>query len=342
MVAGNDGCGHYRMRLPAAALADEVDIEFTEEFEIRVDHGRLVDVAPVEADVLVLQRPLNWWLPDAIPIWQQQGVTVVVEVDDDFRSIDPANGAYLSVHPRWNPEMNWHFLGQCCAVADLVTVTTPALAERYGPHGRVAVLPNYVPERLLDMPHAGNGRTVGWAGLVSTHPNDLQVTRGGVGDAVRDTNARFLNVGNDEVDRNGINLVQKYLALPDKPAVTGWVGVEDYYRQISRMDVGIVPLADTRFNAAKSWLKGLEYAALGVPFVASSAAEYVRLEDLLIGTTVKDRARDWRKAVRVLLEDREQWAWISEAGRERAARLTIEANAWRWAEAWEEALRCAC
>ncbi len=36
-----------------------------------------------------------------------------------------------------------------------------------------------------------------------------------------------------------------------------------------RCTVGIAPLVDRPFNRSKSWIKGLEYSAFGLPFVAS-------------------------------------------------------------------------
>jgi hypothetical protein len=44
-------------------------------------------------------------------------------------------------------------------------------------------------------------------------------------------------------------------------------------------DIGVVPLSDHPFNRAKSFIKGLEYAAAGIPFVASCSPEYLRLRD---------------------------------------------------------------
>ena len=44
-------------------------------------------------------------------------------------------------------------------------------------------------------------------------------------------------------------------------------------------DIGIVPLNDVVFNIAKSWIKGIEYAAAGVPFIASEMDEYKRLHN---------------------------------------------------------------
>lgn len=338
----DDGaCGHYRIRQPAAVLAKTeptvqiriLDGTKGEGLSLHQDKlGRIDGAEALDCDVLVIQRAAFWWAPQAIPHWQRQGIRVVVEIDDDFSCIHPRNGAYHALHPKSSPHFNFQHLQRAAGLANLVTVTTPALAERYASHGRVRVLPNYVSKSWLDIPRRGNGLTVGWAGNVGVHPDDLQVTRGGVNQALGGAGARLLNIGSGD-------LVAQHLDLLFEPEVTGYVEFDEYPQQLARFDVGIVPLADTRFNAAKSWLKGLEYAALGIPFVASNVAEYVALENRGIGTTVPARSRNWRQAIRTLLTDHEQREWVGSVARERVRNfMTIEGNAWQWADAWQSAL----
>ena len=59
-----------------------------------------------------------------------------------------------------------------------------------------------------------------------------------------------------------------------------------------RIDIGIVPLNNIGFNHAKSYLKGLEYAAAGIPFVSSHTPEYQFLADAGIGR-VANSAEEW-------------------------------------------------
>src|ERR1700739_356084 len=99
-----------------------------------------------------------------------RGRRVVVDIDDDFHSVHPLNRAFDENHPRLQPHANFHHFREAVKVADLVTVSTPALARRYGSHGRVAVLRNCVTGSWLDIPNRGDGRTVGWAGAISNHP----------------------------------------------------------------------------------------------------------------------------------------------------------------------------
>lgn len=325
------GCGHYRMYYPGRALAGELDVRFETEIPgraSRTEPRRITSVGQVYADVVVLQRPMLRLVGEAIPFIRAQGVAVVVDIDDDMGALHPNHVA----HAHMTRDMNGRHLHRACAAADLVTVTTPALAERYGSRGNAVVIPNYVPRSLTDVPRGSDGRTVGWSGFAGTHPGDLAVTLGGVADAVRDAGARFLSVG-------PVRGVAEGLGLPEDPSSTGPVPFEGYPAALALLDVGIVPLLDSKFNAAKSCLKGLEYAALGVPFVASPRADYARLNADGIGLLAGDKRKDWRRRVGQLLADPAAREEVALMGREAVReRHTYETEAWRWAEAWAEAV----
>lgn len=269
----NFGCGWYRLRWPAEVLeAAGHDVVVAESFDALFFNGQMIRPL-VEADVVVLQRPLARTVVEAIPALHRHGVAVVVEIDDDFHALPHGHGAKRATSVGANPDHNRMWLRRACEMADLVTVTTPALAERYGAHGRMRVLPNLVPASYLEVPgHAPRevSPTVGWTGSVVTHVGDLEVMGGVVPGVLADTGARFVSWG--------VGLTEQTLGVSGR--VRPWADLRGAYpRQVADLDVGLVPLADNAFNRAKSWLKGMEYAALGVPFVASPRAEYERLAE---------------------------------------------------------------
>jgi hypothetical protein len=290
---------------------------------------QFVGVDPVESDVVVLQRPLKRILADLIPHLQARGVAVVVEVDDDFSCMPPTNPTWLQAHPRQHPDRNWEHLARACRQADLVTVSTPALARRYGGHGRVVVLPNFVPARYLDVVAEPNERVmVGWAGSPHTHPGDLEVMGGVVARVLAQTGAGFHAVGS----------ARTLEALGVDGRVTEWAPLLDGYPQaVASLDVGLVPLALTEFARAKSWLKGVEYAALGVPFIASPTDEYQRLHALGVGLLAR-KPRQWESLLRRLVTDSAFREDLAARGREVAKTLTVEEHAWKWWAAWETAV----
>lgn len=309
-----------------------------------------------DVDVVVIQRPLSKWRADLVGFLQAAGVAVIVEIDDDFSCIHPDNPAFLPAEPAWWPaEDAYEYTGhgsltvtarrrvggkewvrcdvaspsskdnvaRACRQADLVTCTTDALARRYAPHGRVAVLPNYVPEAYLSVPGDRDTVRVGWSGSVLTHPGDLDEADA-VGTLLARNGSRFSVVGSGEG-------VEK--AMGCGVQATGWVPFDAYPTCLADLSVGVCPLRDSTFNRAKSWLKPLEMSALGVAWVASDLPEYRRLHALGAGALATNRSQ-WRKQVGRLIINEDARAEQVAANRVTASTLTYEANAWRWAEAY--------
>lgn len=69
----------------------------------------------------------------------------------------------------------------------------------------------------------------------------------------------------------------------------------------SGMDIGLVPLTDIPFNRAKSFLKGMEYAAAGIIPVAQGLPEYQRLAETGVGR-VAHTAEDWTAQLEILVK----------------------------------------
>jgi hypothetical protein len=349
----------YRLVFPATVLAAQgMDVAEGRREDIQAvwrrtqDGPRVAWAEPLDCDVAVFQRVCRRDIVDCIPSWQRQGTAVVMDVDDLLSAVDPGNPAFAAYHPSSGAE-NWHHLERACRMADMVTVSTPALAERYGRHGRVRVLRNCVPEWYLSV-HApgaqGSGSAcgsarhrqtgalhkesqpaptvLGWAGRVDVHAADLAVVGTAVAQALRQTGATFRAVGD----------AATLTTLGVEGEVVPFMPFEDYPVQVARLDVGMAPLADTAFNRGKSFLKPLEMAALGVPFVASPLPEYARLAELGAGD-LASRPRQWLAALRRLLTDAEYRAERAGRGREVAAGLTYEAHADGWAAAWSEPLK---
>lgn len=334
----NGGVGFYRMREPARVAADSgVDVTITDgvDADISLNEGTgmmKVNEIFTDADLIVIQRPLRQVWTSLIEQAKRQGIATIVEIDDDYDFIHRSNLAYLKEDPASTENPYW--LRQAAKAADHVTVSTPALLK-YG--ARATVLRNCVPESALSLQTGVQHKkpVIGWTGTTQTHPHDLQETRGGVGDVIRKNSLQLGIVGDGED-------VRRFLGLHwESPmSVTGWVPLEDYYTAIqASMSIGIVPLELSQFNQAKSALKGLEMAALGIPFVASPTREYLRLEAYGLGKTAKSPG-DWRRHLQRLLDRPEETERISKQYRETIYNesMTYEASAHQWVAVWEQAV----
>ena len=135
------GCGHYRQVYPAESAAGNDEIEVA---ELQQDWKGVtnytspqgyvtpvgVNEADLDVDLVVMSRPLRRFNVEMIQILQEHGVAVVIDVDDDFSCIHPKHFAARLFQKKHSPDSNNDWLAYGCSIADMVTVTTPALAER--------------------------------------------------------------------------------------------------------------------------------------------------------------------------------------------------------------------
>lgn len=337
LAGDSGGCGFYRIFEPARVAKEiGVDVEARSYIDVEAERHKqtnLVTVLEIQEDVdlLVIQRPLSNDMTAIIEQAHKQGIATIVELDDDFDSIHAKNIVSSMPKVKWEGPQ---WISKAAAIADHVIVSTPRLLK-YAPHKRATVLRNYVPKSIFDIePVSLDNPILGWTGTTQTHPMDLQVTKGRIGDLIQDYKIPFHIVG-DGKD------VQKFLHLPKETdfKFTGWVNLDKYYKTISEtFNIGIVPLEISQFNQSKSALKGLEYASLGIPFIASNTSEYELLETYGVGKTVTT-PNQWYKFLSYWLDNPNK---LQEAANKYRDILynnyTYEQHASDWANVWEQTI----
>src|SRR5665213_2975415 len=153
--ADRAGCGYIRLRWVTEALkamgADVSIGETTNALWQKGGHGlpdRVVGAAPLDADVAVFQRVFS---PDLLPVirgLKAQGVAVGIDIDDDFMALGPQHPTFRVIHPQFTPSgKSWAVLREAIRMADVVTVSTPALARKYNG----VVVRNCVPRAYLSI-----------------------------------------------------------------------------------------------------------------------------------------------------------------------------------------------
>lgn len=342
--ADSYGCGYHRLIWPVEVLrtqGHDVQVVPQEARQLQVhldDHGVVQDVELAdEYDVVVLQRVTHRNLIGVIQVLRARGIAVVVDVDDDLSTIHPSNPAWPMLHPTFPKEgsaalHSWRNLDAACREATLVTATTPALTARYALHGRARVFPNYLAEHYYADTEHVDSDVIGWPASLASHPNDP--------DAVGNAVARVLDDGGHFHVVSIASGVARAFGVRDESRVTqveSTVSLLDWPREIAKLGIGIAPLADTKFNHSKSWLKPLELAAVGVPWVGSPRTEYRRLHELGCGVLC-DKPSDWYKKLTALRKSASWRAELSEAGRDVARQLRLENHAWKLWECWSDAL----
>lgn len=317
-------------------MALGMDIEIVDDFNViayREPTGHVVVTElQVDADLIVIQRPLAQSVHEIAKAAKRQGIALAADMDDDFHNVHEDNVAFDAVDPTRSPMHNKNWLMQTLKLCDFITVSTPALMKYVTGKTRGAVVRNRVPERIFDIPSSPITGSVGWTGTMTTHPADLARARG----VLRLTESDMAIVG----DLAGV--AKAVGASRDRVHLAyGWAdSVDQYWRNVSSaMDVGIAPLEPSKFNKAKSWLKALEYLSLGKPFVASPLPEYRLLVDLSGGGEIAHSSTQWATKVRDMLQDGDRYR---EAGMDWARQNTLELHIGEWIGAWEKAVQTKC
>jgi glycosyltransferase involved in cell wall biosynthesis len=323
-AANHSGCGQYRIGLPMWALqqAGHDAIAFSQ----------LNTALPADLDVLVGQLVC---VPDRAAVWQElahrpdRTTALVYELDDDVWNTHASNlGAQA-----FRGDETLRAIEENLALADAVTVTTEYLAEQVARFNEnVHVIPNCVDAALLDFQRPRSDRVViGWAGGAS-HANDFAFVRNELKGYLRRT---------PEVDVHIIGTdYRRELGRPDA-RLSGWSeNLVEYLRKID-FSIGLAPLAYHAFNKAKSDLKILEYAALGIPVVATDFGPYSEsVRHGVTGFLVK-RPHEWARYLRELVNDEAMRTEMGENARRWAATRTVQGNVWRWEAVYRTAISTA-
>jgi glycosyltransferase involved in cell wall biosynthesis len=243
-------------------------------------------------DVIVIQRWMHGHAADAIMAARAAGQIVVNDLDDYFQGLDHRNMAHRSTDPARNPVQNRDHYLRALQASTLVTVSTPYLADRYARLGvRCEVIPNAIDLAMFPrqpVRDTDEGLTVGWCGALSWRSGDLETLRDVLPRWLADNDARFVHHGvmahdtETAADRIGI---PPHLVGPSKPIAS----VYDYPDNLAGFDIGIAPVAKIPFNRAKSAIKAMEYAAAGIPTVATKIDAYTAWG----GALIANRPRDW-------------------------------------------------
>lgn len=301
-----DASAFYRLIEPARVLGVEV----------------VENPGHVTASTVVTNRPVTPEVSELVCRWAAEGRRVIVDNDDDFDAIPPEHG----ISGRYNNE----HMHRACKAAAVNTVSTAALARRYG-YNETYVLPNCIPASYLKVAPRGRREPthwVGWSGSISAHPRDLEVVGDGLRSALKTRIAQTVYLGPKE----DVHEVSFQLGcVPVTPL--GFVSLVGFPSVIGEFTIGIVPLARNAFNDSKSWLKGLELAAVGVPVIASPTPDYLRLYSLG-GCLLARNPDEWRDHLGKLLDNQSYRREVAKSARDMAQRWTYERRAQEWRSVW--------
>ena len=310
MLKDRTGSGYWRMVQPATYMDKTgIQVDIT---AAGVDIDKLRDY-----DTIFVQRIHDWDGYYLLKRLKEMGKRVVYDLDDDIFNIPSENPASRIIGR--DAQMA---AAECMKIADVVTVTTDVLRDvvRNATEGVGAVIvPNGVDmdDGWVATPFTGcqdGWKRIFWQGGES-HSEDWVVCADAI-DAImgerKDVRVTILGYL-----PNSVRILLKKSCWKDRVEFLEFSDMETYLKIAKhvRACVGIAPLQDTLFNRSKSPLKFIEYAAMGIPTVASNVLPYSDvIDDGKNGFLVKD-SEGWFNRITELLDGKEKRLGMIEAAR---------------------------
>jgi len=293
-----NGCAWYRCLLPSTELkkfGHGTGIGFP---GFNEEHGFGLMVEDTKAihgwDIIVFKLIMHQRILDEMSKAKLMGQIIVVDIDDWHDGLDKSNRAYLATDPETSPENNRAIYNEIISLADAIIVSTPFLGEYYSTMNKNV----YLVRNGIDIGRWKQRKisftdkpTIGWVGATPWRSQDLESVAGSVGKFITDNDLPFHHSGHTSSHDAPLACDQLEIGH-EKVSTMPLAPILDYPALFEPIDIGIVPLNNVPFNHAKSFIKGLEYAVAGIPFVASYSPEYQLLADSGVGRVAKTK-EDW-------------------------------------------------
>lgn len=312
----------YRVLLPMMAM-QERGHEIVQVFQRR---GVPLDVEPLlDCDVVHIHRLLLVDdQDDCIDRLRAAGVPIVLDDDDDSAAAPPEVAALVAPGTYDLGRRDFERLLARAGSFDLVTAPSDWIADRFEAAGApmTEVIDNFLPAAFSRVrPQGHEGFVIGWHGCIE-HRLDAEAL--GIAETLAEVLERHPDVR--VVTIGGVDLAIDHERYVHEPTVS----FDRLTQRLADFDLGLVPLADIPFCRGRSNVKAREYAAAGVPWLASPVGSYSHLGREEGGVLVDDG--DWAAALDELIG----------AGRERR-KLAKHAKAWaeretigKMAGVWEQ------
>ncbi len=322
MIAEGDGPNaRYRIFGPADELRRRGHRVLASVWDEMKDPNALLDY-----DVVVGWRLHDEFFTRVARLLADARIGFVWDNDDNLAAIDVKGRPN---HRYFSGLSGQRIFAEQCALmrlANIVTTPSAGLAQHYRETtgADVRVVENFV--RLVaprSAPREPQQLAVGWVAHVE-HQTDIERLR--LQDALgrlleRHPHVHMLTVG------CGLGLPSpRYQHIKR-------LEFERLPNYVTAFDVGIAPIADSEFNRSRSNVKVKEYAALGVPWLASPIGPYADLGEDEGGRLVPDDR--WLEEIERLVLDHKARRKLAKRAVKWGQRQTIAANV----HVWEETLR---
>jgi glycosyltransferase involved in cell wall biosynthesis len=248
-----------------------------------------------DIDIIIMQRIMHGQLTQDLMSANNRQKPVISDLDDWYWGLHQDNQAWKNLQAASGSDENLDNYKANICLSDVVVTSTPflynKLTDDFGiKKDKVRIIENRVnTEAYKRKPLSTKKPVVGWVGSVNHRSADLEV----VSEVFKDGYYRMHHSGATGypptmADKIGIDSGRVSQSPMYDPYLYG-------QKAFTSFDIGIAPLNDIPFNHAKSWIKAIEYAAAGIPFICSDVSEYRRLHETYGIGRLASTTEEWKK-----------------------------------------------
>lgn len=251
------------------------------------------------ADIIVVERLLFGHWVEHVRRWKEQGKRVFTTFDDAYWLMPD----YITSKPTWNRKAVGQFMQTINTLLDGVIVPSEGITRALKRPSNIHVIPNYPDlsfpayQYALDAPimRTDDRYVIGWGG---SHHHSIEQLVPMFHELIKiEPRVQIWIVGNVRAFNllEGIPIEYKrfFPTMPYGP----------YLAMIKQFDVFAIPLKG-KYDSCRSWIKPLEAALMGVPWVATRNRIY---QDCKGGVLVKTK-KQWTEALLSPITADKEWA----------------------------------
>jgi len=293
MPMANEGCSHYRINKIYKLMGDsqiiffqDKDLESERSLKYLEESDYVLCRQYHDKAILKVLDPL-FNHPDSA---RKKPLKVILDMDDDVFNIDPYSDAYRVFGVKevkhgnewlWKDGGNIDIEGNkeyqrslksFLMRADIVTVSTERLKQTYSKYNKnIIVVPNSIDPKDWVVPNfkEHDEIRIGWTGGLSHYSDWYDIK-----DDIKRIADEFPQV---KFVIGGIKFDGIFKDInPDQVEYWGWVDATGHGYRVAMMDLdlAIIPLRKSDFNANKSNIKFYEFSSLKIPTICSNVPPY--------------------------------------------------------------------
>lgn len=338
------GCGFYRCLQPAKFLK-RMGLAETETVMRNATEKQIL-----EADLVVLQDTGGVNGSSQAQFMLKNNIPYIVEFDDFVHHVSPHN---LAGYPAWNPSTLYIYRAMETTKSAMgMTVSTPQIAREYFPYNQsIYVVPNYLDKERWDnqISKRNDGKIrIGWMGG-NAHADDLKMISNVLHKLVREYKGKviFETIGMTRHELANVFPFQEFTASCPHCGYEGELhhfpgeSLDDYPLVLAGKgwDIAVAPVINNSFGNCKSDIKIKEYAACGLPIVASPIVPYKEAAASNAQIVFAETFDEWYNALKGLIQDSERRDEMTKKNRQWVKDYWIQDNAQKVFEVYEQVLK---